>query len=243
MSDAVTSSTESNSDADAVAPVANSLGDGIRRSNARGVRFTVFVLSAFMLTVVLLFINKITTPRILSPLELGANGAHVFEKGRILKDIDLVTQDGQSFTVAALEGKWTLVFLGFTHCPDICPTTLATLRDAYNKLRPDFREEVQVVLLSADPRRDTQEVLSPYIQHFHQDFTALTGDFLKVKRLAGQLNMAFVKVMQDEGYTVDHSANIALINPHGHYQGFIKPPLQSSRIQLVLQSVISQWQG
>lgn len=212
-------------------------------SRQRGVRFTIFVLCAFILTVMLLFINKITTPRILSPLEMTANGAHIFDKGRILKDVSLVSEQGHDVGIDMFKGQWSLVFLGFTHCPDICPTTLATLRDTYNKLRPDFREQLQVVLLSADPRRDTAEVLQPYIQHFDPDFKALTGEFLEVKRLASQLNMTFVKVKQEQDYTVDHSVNIAIINPYGHYQGFIKPPLESSRVQLVMQSVMSQWQG
>lgn len=95
-------------------------------------------------------------------------------------------------------------------------------------------------MVTADPARDTPEKLKIYIEHFNKDFNAITGEFLAVKRLAGDLNVAFNKVMLDNGdYTIDHSGNLILINPHGHYHGFFKPPFELAKLKLTYQSIVS----
>ena len=90
--------------------------------------------------------------------------------------------------------------------------------------------------------RDTVDKLAEYVPYFNQDFVGLTGDFIEIKRLANQLNIAFNKVVHnpDEGgddYSVDHSGNIALINPYGHYHAFFKPPLDVARLKLTYLSI------
>ncbi len=212
----------------------------------RGIRITLAVIALFIAAVMAGFINKITTPRVLSDLELRANGTFVFEQPRIFKDFSLVNHKGQPFTLAQLEGKWSLVFFGFASCPDICPTTLALLKQVNDQLNDDIREQVQVIMVSVDPARDDVASLSQYMPHFDPEFIGLTGDFLEIKRLATQLSAAFVKVRTGEhadDYTVDHSANIMLINPRGHYHGFIKPPLDAPRVKLTLQSLVTRFNG
>ena len=215
---------------------------GMTNRQKRGVTYTLVAIAIFVVVVMLLFLNKITTPRVLSPVELRVNGTYVFDQPRIFKDFSLKNHQGQAFSLEQLKGKWSLMFFGFTSCPDVCPATLSMMKDVKAQLNPDIEQQVQFVMVSVDPARDTVEQLGQYMPYFDPEFVGLTGEFLEIKRLANQLNMAFVKVPQGETYTVDHTANIALINPYGHYHGFIKPPLDKSRIKLTLQSIVSRFE-
>jgi protein SCO1/2 len=228
---------------------ARSLAKGSEKTTKqrRGIQLTVVGVVVFITVVMALFINKITTPRVLSPMELRVNGTFVFEQPRIIQDFALTDQHGEPFALEQLQGKWSLMFFGFTHCPDICPTTLLQLKTVKQQLKPEIAAQTQFILVSVDPARDTVEQLAQYMPYFDPEFVGLTGDFLQIKRLATQLNMAFVKVTQGDGntdnYTVDHSANIAIVNPYGHYHGFVKSPLHEARLKLTLQSMITSFDG
>ena len=234
---------------DAVIASAATAGDDFSPlKQRRGIRLTILVIAIFVTLVMGLFLNTITTPRGLSNMELRVNGAFVFDQPRIFKDFNLLNQQGEPLNLASLKGQWSLLFFGYTSCPDVCPSTLATLRDMKGKLRTDIADQLQVVLVTVDPARDTVESLGPYMNYFDPEFVGATGEFLEIKRLATQLNMAFVKVpmtlgsLPNGGYMVDHSANIALINPMGHYHGFIKAPLDEARMRLTLASIISRFE-
>lgn len=210
--------------------------DEIKRRK-RGVNITVAVILIFITLVMLGFLNKILSPRILSPIELQLNGARVFDQPRELSEFSLSTHQGREFSLASLEGQWSLVFFGFTQCPDVCPTTLSLLDNWYKTLDEGVQNSTQVVMVSVDPARDTEDLLAQYISYFNSEFSAVRGDFLSTKRFANQLNVAFNKVMQVDDYTIDHSAHIALINPQGHYYGFFKPPFDVARLKLTYLSI------
>lgn len=208
----------------------------------RRILFTVGGLLVFIALVVMLFLNKFLSPRVMSPQELAVNGAVVFEKPRIIPPFELADHRGKAFTLERLQGKWTVIFFGFTTCPDICPTTLATLSQWYKKLDDDIRAETQVVMLSVDPGRDTPDKLAAYMSHFEENFVGVTGEFLPIKTLSDQLNVAFNKVMLGESdYTVDHSSHLVLINPYGHYHGIFKAPFQLGQLKTTYQSIVSQF--
>lgn len=212
----------------------------------RGIWLTLAAIAAFITLVMAGFLHKITTPRVLTPLELRANGTFVFEQPRILTDFQLQDQHGQPFSLTQLQGRWSLVFFGYASCPDICPTTLALLQQVQAQLQESVRDQVQVVMVTVDPARDTVATLSQYMPYFDPEFIGVTGDFLTIKRLATQLSIAFVKVKTGEAptdYTVDHSGNLVLINPKGHYHGFIKTPLDAGRIKLTLQSLVTTFES
>jgi len=203
---------------------------------------TIVALVAFIALVMLLFLNKFLSPRIMSPQELAINGAVIFEKPRIIPPFHLVDHRGEAFTLERLHGKWTVIFFGFTTCPDICPATLAILSQWYKKLDDDIRAQTQVVMLSVDPSRDSPEKLAAYINHFDQHFVGVTGEFLPIKTLSDQLNVAFNKVMLGESdYTVDHSSHLVLINPYGHYHGIFKAPFQLGQLKTTYQSIVTQF--
>lgn len=208
---------------------------------SRNIRRTIGFLLAFICVVIGLFVHKFLSPRILSPQELAVNGAIVFEKPRIIPEFALLDQRGAPFTLERLHGKWTVMFFGFTTCPDVCPTTLATLSQWYKTLDQDIKAKTQVVMVSVDPARDTPEKLAGYMQHFEADFIGVTGEFLPIKTLTDQLNVAFNKVMLESDYTVDHSAHLVLINPYGHYHGIFKPPFQLGQLKTTYQSIVTSF--
>jgi len=204
----------------------------------RGIRNTVVLLLLLMIVFVSGFFNKMLQPRVMSDIELRANGAVIFDNPRIIEDFSLTDQNGEPFTLESLKGQWSILFFGFTHCPDICPTTMAKLSQVYKNLDTDIAEQTQVVLVSVDPARDSPQKLADYVPFFNEEFVGVTGDFLQIMQLTQNLNVAFRKVMLENDYTIDHSANLAIINPKGHYHGFIKPPFELARLTTVWQSIV-----
>ena len=208
----------------------------------RRVLLTVAALVAFIALIMLLFLNKFLSPRIMSPQELAINGAVVFDKPRIIPPFNLVDHRGEDFTLEQLQGKWTVMFFGFTTCPDICPATLAILSQWHKKLDDNIRAKTQVVMVSVDPVRDTPEKLMGYMNHFDKSFIGVTGEVLPIKTLTDQLNVAFNKVMLGESdYTVDHSSHMVLVNPYGHYHGIFKSPFQLGQLKTTYQSIVTQF--
>ena len=190
-----------------------------------GVRNTVIIILAFIVLVVWGFIWRINQPVIMSNEELRINGAVVLTTPRIFSDFELIDHRGEVFNQEHLQDVWTIVFFGFTHCPDICPTTLAILNDTYSKLKDRERERMQIVMISIDPERDTEEKLAEYVPYFNDEFIGVTGNKHLIKRLTAELNVAYNQVPLDtDDYTVDHSTQLVLINPKGHYHGFFKAP-------------------
>ncbi len=210
----------------------------------RGVWITIISILCVITLFFSLFLLKITSPRLLSKEELMVNRAITFDAPRIIKDFDLLDHAGASFTLDNLKGKWSLIYFGFTHCPDICPTTLAKLAQLEKVLEPEVAEQTQMILVSLDPARDTVEVLSDYMAYFSPEFVGVTGDFMTIMSLTRNVNVAFSKVVlgKDEGYTIDHTGHLVLVNPNGHYHGIFKPPFELATLKLTLQSIVLQFE-
>jgi len=209
---------------------------------SRGVRLTVLALVVFITVVVAGFVHRIQQPRVLSTSEMKINGLYLLETPRNFGEISLVDHHGEPFTNERLVGKWTLVFFGFTYCPDVCPTTMSFLNQLMNQLEGTEAGDTQVVMVSVDPARDTVAQLAAYVPFFNARFTGVTGDFLDIHRFATALNTPFRKVAgQGEDYQVDHSANVVLINPRGDYHGFFKAPLDLAKMKLTYRSARAMW--
>lgn len=222
------------------------MGENVQHTSEqkRGIYLTVIVMVLFMLAVLAGFVNKMGQPRVITDSELRANGAIKLERPRILDDFELIADSGNSFHTSQLAGRWTLVFFGFTHCPDVCPTTLATLNSFYQTLDEDTRKDTDVLLVSVDPQRDKPEKLHDYVRYFNPEFAGVTGEFLNLKRFANQLNVPFNKVpLEDGSYTVDHGSQVVLINPRGHYHGFFKAPLDPAKMKLTYRSMRATFNG
>jgi protein SCO1/2 len=138
---------------------------------------------------------------------------------RIGGEFSLVDEDGKPRTWSDFRGKPVAVFFGFTHCPDICPTTLGELSVLLNGLG-EQAEELQVVLISGDPERDTPEVLNGYLQSFDPRIVGLTGSEAEVDRAFSAFGAYRKKVPTGGGaYTIDHSAGIYLYDRNGEFVG------------------------
>lgn len=211
---------------------------------ARNIKLTVLGLLVFIGIVVGGFVNKISQPRVMTASELKINGAYMFETPRALPEFELTDHHGNAFTLDNLRDNWTLVFFGFTHCPDICPTTMALLSQFMEQLDGLAEHtDTQVVMVTVDPARDDVEQLALYVPYFNPEFLGVTGDFLDIHRFATNLNTPFRKVPgQGENYQVDHSANVVLINPRGDYQGFFKAPLDLAKLKVTYRSVRAVWE-
>lgn len=159
--------------------------------------------------------------------------ATLFEASRPLPEFALVDQGGARFDADRLRDRWTLLFFGFTHCPDVCPTTLATLAEVRRQLAdlpPAARPEV--VLVSVDPARDTPELLARYVRHFDPAFTGATGSPEAIGALTRDLGVAvFVGAPAGDGnYTVDHSAAVFLVDPSAAMTALFGTPHEAGAI-------------
>ena len=212
-------------------------------STKRDVRLTIVGVVLFMTVVVASFIHRIGEPRIMSVAETRANGLFLFDTPRALGDFFLVDHNAEPFTQSALMGHWTLVFFGFTHCPDICPTTMAELAELKAQLADTEAQDARVAMVSVDPARDTPERLADYVPYFHSDFLGVTGEFADILSFAQRLNAPFRKVSEPEGaYQIEHSANVMLINPRGDYHGFFRAPLDIPKMRVTLRSAQYVWE-
>lgn len=161
--------------------------------------------------------------------------ADYYPAGRDINPFAFTDQDGQPFVPASLTGHWTFLFVGYTFCPDICPTTMADLRSIYGELK-QLAPNSQVVFVSADPQRDTLERLKTYTAFFNPEFKAVTADHDKLFPFVRNLGLIYSIANQGEkDYLIDHSASIVLINPKGKLQGVFRPqvaPGQVPRVQM-----------
>ena len=218
------------------------MNEQVTAKQSRGIKITVLAIAVFMTVVVAGFVHRIQQPRVMTDIEMKINGLYVLDTPRNIGDFRLIDHDGQDFTPERLQGKWTLIFFGFTYCPDICPTTLTFLNEFLGQLEGTEAEDTAVVMVTVDPARDSVEQLATYVPYFNADFTGVTGEFLDIHRFATALNTPFRKVPgQGEDYQVDHSSNVVLINPRGDYHGFFKAPLDMAKMKVTYRSARVLW--
>ena len=149
----------------------------------------------------------------------------------VLPEFELVDHNGKRLTNEWFEDQWTLVFFGFTHCPDICPATLQVLSLARAQLareRPGS-ELPEILLVSVDPDRDTSDVLKQYVAHFGDGVSGATGPLEELEKLTGTLGIYFAKEdpapgTDPEDYIVAHSAHVVVIDNQGNYGAVFSAP-------------------
>jgi protein SCO1/2 len=138
------------------------------------------------------------------------------------------------FDLANLKGKWSFIFFGFTHCPDICPTTLAVLARARDNIAKSMvgAENIQFVFISVDPNRDTARKLRQYVDYFDSSFIGVTGDNAQIGNLAGQLGATYQVAIAPgmENYPVTHTTAVFLVDPRARYYAVYTPPHDAEAI-------------
>ncbi len=143
-----------------------------------------------------------------------------------LPEFSLLDQRGRPIDRSVFEGQWDLVFFGFTHCPDICPTTLQVLSAARAELAEQGQQPLpRIVLVSVDPERDTPETIGRYVDYFGDGNLGITGSLEEITKLAAELGIYFRKQPSgDDNYVVDHSAAVLVIDPAGRFSALFGGP-------------------
>lgn len=130
-------------------------------------------------------------------------------------DFTLQTSRGEKVSLSSFKGKVVMLYFGFTHCPEMCPTELLQFQKVLSLLPPEKRAQVQPLFVSVDPKRDTAEVLDPYVRNFGTEIIALTGDEKELHKITKQYGAQFRYVPSGSSYTVDHTVNTYLIDTQG----------------------------
>ncbi|MBT8077112.1 MAG: SCO family protein [Gammaproteobacteria bacterium] len=169
--------------------------------------------------------------------------ATLLPEPRALPDFELVLHDGRAFTRDSLRDAWTLLFFGFTHCPDICPNTLQKLAMARAQLAGQQNSAAlpRIVLISVDPDRDSGEILAEYVSYFGSGIAGATGSMEQLLVLTGHLGIFFQKDPATDGnYNVSHSTAVLLINPDAELHAVLASPLTVEAVARDLSVVIAQ---
>ena len=206
------------------------------------IKRNILLIALFIFVVLTLFINKLTKPRVLSVNELLINGLFLFETPKEISDFSFYSSNGKEFNKSNLNNKWTLMYFGFTRCPDECPTTMYQISKLIKVLREkDYPlDDKQWVLVSIDPERDTPEDINKYAKGFDEAFIGVSNIRPMLISLATQLSVNNVmpgRDSMDHSHLDNHVNNIILLNPNGEFAGVFRPPFDISRLSLTYQSV------
>lgn len=198
-------------------------------------RTTLLVLAAALAAGLgLLLARHVFSPA--TPAVPATKAVHLIAPPRDVPAFSLRQSDGTPLVPGELRGHWTLVFLGFTHCPDVCPTTLAELARAQTQWEslPETTRP-RVLFVSVDPDRDTPDRVGEYAHAFHRDTLAATADVPTLERFARSIGLVFAKSPPAAGapadaYAMDHSATMVALDPQGRMAGIVQPPLDAAAI-------------
>lgn len=167
--------------------------------------------------------------------------ASIYPEARTLAPFELEESSGEAFTESDLQGRLSLLFFGFTNCPDICPDTLGVLARAMAKLETMRIDQMpQVVFISVDPQRDAGDTMQDYVEYFDPRFRAVTGDDRALADLTGQVGAMFVRHSPDESgyYAVDHSGMVVIVDAQGRMIGRFPPASDADAIAADLFALI-----
>ena len=171
------------------------------------------------------------------------DNATILQPPRVIEKLDLLDADGRPFTAASLRDRWTVVFFGFTHCPDVCPTTLTVMSQMKKQLADlPATQQPNVMLFTVDPERDTPERLREYVRFFDPSFGAATGTAEGVQQAAAAFAVPFAKVtLPQGGYTMDHGAGVFFVGPDGAVHAYSSPPLRAESLARDFRRVVQYY--
>lgn len=176
----------------------------------------------------------------LRPQAVAITSGTLLKTPRPIDDFQLVATSGAPFTKADLAGHWTVVFAGFTFCPDVCPTTLTEMK-AVNARLGEVAKDVRFLFLSVDPERDSPEKIGQYIRFFDPAFVGATGETAALDMLGANLGFVYAKVpgATPDSYTIDHSTALILIDPEARIAGYLTPPFRPEAMAADLKAIVA----
>ena len=192
------------------------------------------VIAVAMIAVTVVLINRPAAG--LQPGEVVSTG-----QADVGGPFQLVDHDGRPVNQSMLEGKWSLVFFGFTYCPDFCPTTLAALEATKQRLG-DKAKNLQIIFISVDPERDTPQALKDYLssEGFPKGVIGLTGTPAQVRAAADAYKAFYQKVGEGEDYTMNHSLTVYLMGPDGQFRSAVAEELGPERSAAVIERAMAR---
>jgi protein SCO1/2 len=158
--------------------------------------------------------------------------AVLYPQPRELPDFHLTRTDGKPLVRADWRGHWNVVYFGYTSCPDVCPTTLATFKDVWKALaKRDLTDKIRFDFISIDPQRDTPAVLGRYVGFFNPEFLAATGSDEELTGLTRALGLIYSRTTDANGaIEVDHSGSAVIIDPQARLIGMFRPPFNATAV-------------
>ena len=213
---------------------------------SKNIKISLTLIVLFIVAVLSLFINKLTTPRYLSPNELLVNGYYQFPNPKEFSNFQLSSSNGLLLNKNVFSKKWTLVYFGFTRCPAECPVAMSLMKNLYSTLASkgfDLSDK-QFILVTIDPENDSANDVDKYAKAFNNSFLGIRGERPMLLSLATQLNVMVIEPPKNMhsnhiSHLENHSNNILLINPEGKYAGFFRPPFDEEKFLLTYQSVVT----
>jgi len=182
----------------------------------------------------------------------GSSGKKLEITGFLLPDpeplqaVALINQDNEEIDQSFFNDTWTLIYAGYTFCPDACPVTLAVMQQIHEQLEEGkFEQPLQSMLVSVDPKRDTPQRLKEYVGYFNPDFRAATGTNDQLREFTRQIKAVYAlpKDTTGDDYLVDHSSSIVLIDPNASLHAIFTPPQQASTMVEDLKKIVSAFEG
>jgi len=165
----------------------------------------------------------------------------ILESGKAYKkpldiiEFKLIDQSDHQYTKNDLRNKWTILFFGYTNCPDVCPTTIFKLGQIKQQINRELLNvNLQIVFITLDPERDSTERLREYLGFFDDSMTGLTGDVTKIVELTSNLSVFFQRINKEDGYDFNHTASIFLINPKAQLKASFSP---ASSIEILAEDI------
>jgi len=169
---------------------------------------------------------------------------YLFWEAKELTDFKLTGADNKTLGLDELKGKWSFIFFGYTHCPDVCPLTLMVLGQAFKILEkyPAVFPEVQGIFVSVDPKRDTPESLKEYVSYFNDRFIGVTGSTAELDDFSRQMSALYTihpkeAGRSDDTYLVTHNSTVFLVDPQGRLHGRFPPPQTPKEIAEVFMKI------
>lgn len=173
----------------------------------------------------------------------AASPGYVLDEPRPLPAFNLLDEQGARFTQADFEGQWSLLYFGFTYCPDICPSSMVVMAQVKEALEDKRGIEDHYFLVSVDPDRDTPERIAEYVTYFDPGFRGLTGEFAQldiITRAAGAVYKV-PEAAEEDDYLVAHSSTLTLVDPQGQIHAIFTSPFDPQLIASDVQRLRAAW--
>lgn len=191
---------------------------------------TLLIISAGVLAVIAgIWLGKVTQNDTAANKPPAIKGA-ILAQPRPLQDVKLKSVGDTVFGLNDFKGQWTLVFFGYTNCPDVCPNTLSVLNQVDKLMEEQGLAPPRTIFISIDPQRDKLDLIDQYVKYFNKKFIGITGDQKNLASITRQMSVVYAKApgadgsMSDDNYLMDHSSSLILLNPEAQVQALLTAP-------------------